>query len=212
MKYCVIKKESSQKIYTVGDCNVEFMRFDTLEHAEHYLRNGEITVPGNINVYTDGACSNNGKASAKAGIGVYFGDGDKRNVSRKIDGAQTNNRAELLAIIEVFKILCDDISVASPLPFTASMEGGKTKSITIYSDSKYSINALTCWGENWEKNNWTKKNKSPILNLEIIKEGYYILKKYKNIELKYVAAHTENQDAHSIGNACADNLATVSIK
>jgi ribonuclease HI len=208
MKYCVIKKESSQKIYTVGDCNVEFMRFDTLEQAEQYLGNGEITVPGNINVYTDGACSNNGKASAKAGIGVYFGDGDERNVSRKIDGAQTNNRAELLAIIEVFKILCDDISPSSP-PLGV---GGKKKSITIYSDSKYSINSLTCWGENWEKNNWTKKNKSPILNLEIIKEGYYNLKKYKNIELKYVPAHTENKDTHSIGNAGADNLATLSIK
>ena len=203
MKYCVIKKESYHKIYTIGDSNVEFVRFNTLEEAEHYLTSGEITVKtkdSSINVYTDGACSNNGKVGAKAGIGVYFGDSDERNVSRKIDSAspQTNNRAELLAIIEVFEILRNEISAGTP--------------ITIYSDSKYSIQSLTCWGANWEKNNWTKKNKSPILNLEIIKEGYYILKKYKNIELKYVPAHTGNGDAHSIGNAGADNLATLSIK
>lgn len=27
-----------------------------------------------MNVYTDGACSSNGKEEAKAGIGVWFGD------------------------------------------------------------------------------------------------------------------------------------------
>ena len=29
-----------------------------------------------IYVYTDGACSNNGKPNAKAGLGVFFGEGD----------------------------------------------------------------------------------------------------------------------------------------
>ena len=105
MKYCVIRKESAQKIYTEGDCNIDFVRFDTRENAETYLKygkiNGEVRT---INVYTDGACSNNGKPGAKAGIGVYFGVEDERNVSRKISGKQTNNRAELLAIMEVFQI------------------------------------------------------------------------------------------------------------
>ena len=32
-------------------------------------------------VYTDGACIHNGKKYAKAGIGIFFGLGDKRNVS-----------------------------------------------------------------------------------------------------------------------------------
>ena len=30
-----------------------------------------------IVVYTDGACVNNGKRDARAGYGVYFGEGDK---------------------------------------------------------------------------------------------------------------------------------------
>ena len=70
---------------------------------------------------------------------------------------------------------------------------------------------LTSWAENWEKNDWKKRNKSQILNLEIIKEGYYFLKKYRNVELKYVEAHTCKGDELSIGNACADNLARQSI-
>ena len=198
MKYCVIKKESAQKIYTKEDTDIEFIQFNTKENAEKYLKYG--TIDGeikNIRVFTDGACPNNGKPGAKAGIGVYFGVEDPRNVSRRISGRQTNNRAELLAIMEVFKILNEKINT------------GVT--VTIYTDSKYCINVLTTWSESWEKNDWKKKNKSEILNLEIIKEGYYFLKKYKNVELKYVEAHTCKGDELSIGNACADNLARQSI-
>ena len=198
MKYCVIRKESAQKIYTKEDTDIEFIQFKTKENAENYLKYGKIDgVIKNISVFTDGACTNNGKPGAKAGIGVYFGVEDPRNVSRKIDGRQTNNRAELLAIMEVFKILNEEINC------------GVT--VTIYTDSKYSINVLTSWAENWEKNDWKKRNKSQILNLEIIKEGYYFLKKFRNIELKYVEAHTCKGDELSIGNACADNLARQSI-
>ena len=56
-------------------------------------------------VYTDGACSNNGKLYAKAGIGIFFGHHDKRNVSERVDGKQTNNTAELTAIIKTYPII-----------------------------------------------------------------------------------------------------------
>ena len=46
------------------------------------------------NVYTDGACSNNGQRGAKAGLGVYFGTDDPRNCAQRIEGKQTNNTAE----------------------------------------------------------------------------------------------------------------------
>ncbi len=62
-----------------------------------------------INVYTDGACSNNGRPDARAGFGIWFGDNDERNVSESFTGPQTNNRAELLAIIRALTILRDEI-------------------------------------------------------------------------------------------------------
>ena len=43
-------------------------------------------------VYTDGACSNNGKLYAKAGIGIFFGHNDKRNVSERVDGKRGDMR------------------------------------------------------------------------------------------------------------------------
>ena len=80
-------------------------------------------------VFTDGACRNNGKPTACAGIGIYFGPNDGRNVSRRITGKQTNNVAELTAIIEVYTIIKQDI-----------LSG---KEITIFSDSEYSIRCCT---------------------------------------------------------------------
>lgn len=58
-------------------------------------------------IWTDGACKSNGRgADARAGIGVFFGDGDTRNVARRLQGLpQTNQRAELQAIHEALVLL-----------------------------------------------------------------------------------------------------------
>lgn len=51
-------------------------------------------------VYTDGACSSNGRVGAAAGIGVYWGEQHVDNVSEPLlNGLPTNNRAELTAVI-----------------------------------------------------------------------------------------------------------------
>ena len=42
MKYCVIRKESAQKIYTKGDTDIEFIQFNSKENAENYLKYGKI--------------------------------------------------------------------------------------------------------------------------------------------------------------------------
>ena len=60
-------------------------------------------------VYTDGACINNGSDNAIAGIGIYFGEDDERNVSKQVIGKQSNNVAELQAIIDVYDIIKNDI-------------------------------------------------------------------------------------------------------
>ena len=121
-----------------------------------------------IYVYTDGACSNNGKPNAKAGLGVFFGDGDTRNLSKKVEGKQTNNVAELSAIIEVYRILEKDI------------EAGKN--VLICSDSNIAIGWCTTTGRKYANNNWKKgKNtKKKIPNVELIKEAYELFNKKSN--------------------------------
>jgi len=149
-----------------------------------------------IQVFTDGACSNNGKENAKAGLGVYFGENDPRNTSKRIIGKQTNNVAELSAIIEVFSILRGEI------------ESGEN--VIIYSDSKIAIGWCTTTGQKYERGGW-KKTKGEIPNLELIKIGYGLCKENQNIILKHVRAHTGLTDELSLGNEGADRLANEAI-
>lgn len=148
-----------------------------------------------IKVFTDGACSNNGKQNAKAGFGIYFGENDPRNTSKRVIGKQTNNVAELSAIIEVFTILKEEI------------ESGQK--IIIYSDSKISIGWCSTTGKKYDSMNWTKKGGIP--NIELIKKGYNLCKNNLNVSLEHVRAHTGLSDELSLGNEEADRLANEAI-
>jgi len=147
-----------------------------------------------MNIFTDGACSNNGKPKAKAGIGIFFGDEDPRNVSRRVVGKQSNNTAELTAILVVFHILQEDIR--------------RGEKIIIHSDSEYSIHCFTKWGVKWAQDNWKKKT---IKNIDLVKKGYELFQQYPNVTLSHVKAHTESMDPLSIGNREADRLANEAI-
>ncbi|KAJ2800305.1 Ribonuclease H1 [Coemansia guatemalensis] len=50
-------------------------------------------------IYVDGSCVNVGTPNAVAAVGVYFGEGDRRNYSGKITGSiRDSNLAELEAV------------------------------------------------------------------------------------------------------------------
>lgn len=144
-------------------------------------------------LYTDGACSKNGSTDAKAGIGIYFGKGDERNVSKRIVGKQTNNTAELTAIIETYPIIEPDI-----------LSG---KAICIVSDSEYAIRCVTSYGEKCEKKSWNLD----MPNKELVREAYELYKGKQNICFLHIRAHTDNTDIHSQGNAGADSLANLAV-
>tara|TARA_B100000795_G_scaffold150076_1_gene112405 strand:- start:17095 stop:17736 length:642 start_codon:yes stop_codon:yes gene_type:complete len=148
-----------------------------------------------VNVYTDGACSRNGQKGAKAGLGVFFGENDLRNYSEPIQGKQTNNTAELSAIIKAADILKREIMAGF--------------SVNVYSDSAYAIRCCSTYGEKLEKLNWTKKK--PIPNVEMVKEAYYTFKGVENVHFHYIAAHTGKTDKHSLGNEGADKMANIAI-
>jgi len=147
-------------------------------------------------VYTDGACIHNGKKYAKAGIGIFFGLGDKRNVSERITGKQTNNAAELEAILRVFQILEKEIR--------------KGDEYVIMTDSEYAIKCMGSYGYKLALKHW--KSDKPIPNLEKVKAGFILFQNYPNVTLQHVRAHTGKKDAHSLGNEWADKLATSSIQ
>ena len=176
-----------------------YKKFKKKSSAEDFVKcgNGEIITPEklkiDIEVYTDGACSNNGYENAKAGLGVFFSEDDTRNLSKKVEGRQTNNTAELCAIIEAYNVLEKNVE--------------KGENICIYSDSRIAIGWCTTTGEKYSKKNW----KGNIPNVELIKKAYGLFKGKSNVIFSHVKAHTGNTDKHSIGNDGADRLANEAI-
>lgn len=147
-----------------------------------------------IEVYTDGGCINNGKANALAGVGVFFGNGDTRNISRRFKGKQSNNTAEINAMIDVSIILKKEIE--------------DKREVHIYYDSDYAMKACTSYGRKLASNGWTDKKP----NMELVKKAYIAFKDKTNIKFKHIKAHTGKQDRHSLGNEGADMLATLAIR
>ncbi|GAB7365429.1 hypothetical protein MBLNU230_g6506t1 [Neophaeotheca triangularis] len=112
-----------------------------------------LTKDGEVKIYTDGSSLGNGTAGAVAGVGVYFGAGDKRNVSEALPGTrQTNQRAELTAILRALELAPRD------------------RKALIISDSNYAINCVTVWFQKWRSNNWQNSSGKPVENKELIQQ------------------------------------------
>ena len=181
-----------------GYKNASYKKFNTREEATNFINKNteddEEKDDPDYYVYTDGGCSKNGKNDALAGIGIFFGVDDKRNVSKKIEGKQTNNTAELSAIIETFFIIEKDVA--------------NGKKIVIVSDSEYAIKCVSSYGEKCSKKQWNVD----IPNKELVKTAYNMFKDKSNVTFMHIRAHTNNTDIHSIGNDNADKLASAAIE
>jgi ribonuclease HI len=153
---------------------------------------------GDICVYIDGSCINNGKITAKAGYGVFFDYNDSRNEYGNIEGKQSNNTGELTALIRALEILKTEIS--------------EKKIIDIYTDSEYVIKCSGSYGSKLAKNNWkTQQDKVPP-NLKLLQKIYELYNpNKKTINIYYIKAHTDLTDKHSIGNREADKLANMAV-
>jgi ribonuclease HI len=143
-------------------------------------------------VYTDGSCSNNGSRHAAAGIGIYFGEDDPRNVSQRVEGKQTNNTAELGAIHHLYRLIEPDIK--------------QGKRIAVVSDSEYAIRCATTYGAKQAKAGWPA-----IPNRDLVKAIYEAYSDKPNVQFVHIMAHTEKTDVHSLGNDGADRLANQAI-
>ncbi|KAL1676354.1 ribonuclease H-like domain-containing protein [Schizophyllum commune] len=141
-------------------------------------------------VYTDGACSGNGKAGSMAGVGVWYGMGDERNLSERCPGDQTNNRAELIAIARVLETF----------PYK------RDRPLKIMTDSKYSIQCFRDWIPNWRKRDWRKANGEPVLNVGLIKYIDSLLEFRSRLGHKVRLEHVRGHSGVP-GNEGADKLA-----
>ncbi len=137
-------------------------------------------------VYTDGACSGN---PGPGGWGAVLMYGDKRKELSGGEKLTTNNRMEILSVVEALKALKQPCKV------------------TVYSDSAYVVNAFQQrWIHNWQRNGWVNSQKKPVENQDLWK---LLLEQMKRHEVSYVKVkgHSDNE----WNNHC-DKLAREAIK
>lgn len=168
----------------------------------------ELPPPGTLHppfhLFTDGACSGNGRRTAKGAYGVFVhSDRTCPDVSMALleHEEQTNNRAELRAIQAALDLI------------DQHHRKWQSSSYCIWSDSEYSINCVTKWGNGWSKNGWRKRDGNVVLNLDIIKPTWMKLQSMKNISLHHVKAHNDlrKDEFPWSGNIEADRLARAAI-
>jgi len=205
--YAVARGRKTGIFNNWSDCNSSiylyknpiYRKFSSQLEAEEYLQKASSCTEPSLDhifdyyVYTDGACIHNGKPNANASIGIYFAEGDVRNVSEKVMGKQSNNVAELTAIIKAYSIIENDIK-----------EG---KNICIVTDSEYALKCINNYGKKMANKNWSED----IPNKELVKQIYECFFDKKNVQFMHINSHTNNTDIHSIGNSWADKLANQAL-
>ncbi len=138
-----------------------------------------------IDIYTDGACSGN---PGKGGLGVVLiYKGNRKEISEGFEET-TNNRMEAWAVIKGLEALKEKCSV------------------TLYSDSKYVVDAIEKgWARKWKANGWKRNAKDKALNADLWDRMLTLLD-YHDVKFIWVKGHADN-----IENERCDELARGAI-
>ena len=101
----------------------------------------------------------------------------------------TNNLGELTAILRLLEATADT-----------------GEELHILADSQYAINVVSKWRLGWKKRGWTKADKRPIKNLELIQEIDRAMEG-RRVTFEWVkghAGHHMNERADDLARACAE--------
>lgn len=152
-----------------------------------------------MRVFTDGACSANGRPGAKAGYAVWFPEHQNLSLSEKLPDTQpqTNQRAELSAIHRAVIVL--------------EHNGFLDEDVVIYTDSDYSINCLTKWITGWVSRGWKTSVGGDVLHRDLIEDTSKRLARFKSHRFVHVRSHTGGEDDLSKNNDIVDRMARATI-
>lgn len=140
-----------------------------------------------VELYTDGACTGNPGPGGWAFVLRDPGSGKEKEGSGG-DPQTTNNRMELLSVIEGLRALKGPARVR------------------LVSDSQYVVNGLREWINGWKARGWRKADKSPVLNRDLWEE-LDRLRQVHSLEPEWIRGH----QGHHFNERC-DRLAVAAIK
>jgi len=132
-------------------------------------------------VFTDGSASPN---PGPGGWGVVWVVDDEI-VAQKSgrDPDTTNNRMELMALIEAVKLVPESTPA------------------TLYSDSNLAVRTINEWAAGWKRRGWKRKT-GPVENLDLVRELFELVQGRPELELHWIKAHVGHR-----WNEYADRLA-----
>ena len=137
-----------------------------------------------VEIYTDGACSGNPGPGGWGCVLMYRGH--RRELSGG-DAETTNNRMELMAVIQSLEAL------------------KRPCNITLYTDSTYVMKGMTEWLSQWKRRNWKTAAKKPVKNVDLWQRLELAIAQH-TVEWKWVKGHSGVPE-----NERADELATLAI-
>ena len=164
----------------------EFSSQERLDKTEVLSRFHEGPDTG---VFTDGFCEPNpgrgGWGAVRVVNGTILAEGSG------LEEQTTNNRMELRALIEGYKMLQRD------------------EAIDVCTDSQLCVNTITKWAASWKKKGWTRgKKHEPVKNLDLVQELYELAQAHPLAKLQWIKGHAglrwnEYADALSRSDATA---------
>ena len=141
-------------------------------------------APQPLDIYTDGACRGN---PGPGGWGALLISGQHE---RELSGAEpstTNNRMELLAVIEALRALKRRVRAR------------------VFTDSQYVQLGISTWLQDWKARGWRTAARQPVKNQDLW-EQLEALAAGHEIEWHWVKGHSGNP-----GNERCDQLANAAI-
>jgi ribonuclease HI len=138
-------------------------------------------------MYTDGACKGN-PGPGGWGVLLTWGGTEKEMFGGEL--ATTNNRMEMMAVIEGLSALKQPCS------------------ITLYIDSQYVLKGMTEWLKGWKSRGWMTASKEPVKNVDLWQRLDSLVNTAGHkIEWRWVkghAGHPGNERADALANRGVD--------
>lgn len=144
-------------------------------------------MTNNVEIFADGACRGNPGPGGWGAL-LRFKDNEKELYGAEAD--TTNNRMELTAVIKALE------SLKRPCQISVTL------------DSKYVLDGIQSWIENWKKRGWKTAAKKPVKNEDLWRQ-LDALKQDHEITWNWVKGHSghdENEKADELANKGIDEM------
>jgi ribonuclease HI len=150
-----------------------------------------------LQVYTDGACHPNPGAGGWGAVIVNPDTGKTLEMAGSERSETTNNRMEMLAVIEAAEFL---LKRRGPMY------------LCIHTDSKYVFEGATAYIYNWKKRNWRLSNGDPVKNRDLWQRIEQVRSEHHIMRFNWIRGHNgteHNERADALAVAARKALAEV---